>query len=266
MSILDTAVHEDLKQGMKFIALATEGVGKSSIVGSLNNTLYCAAENGYLNLDKKRNTVIPISDYQTLLTLFSEVAELISSGKNTFENIAIDSLTSVERMMTKYIISLDPKMANNRGANINKAFDAYGNGVNVLNGEWVSFLQWLDFFASCGINILCTAHAAVTSVKAGEYAIEHDFIDLLLAAPKDQGKFGARHIVNQWSDCIGYLYITKQDEEGNTKRMLDCVPNENYRAKNRLDIYEQIEIPRHDGWNAFAEVVLRCYKKDYRSK
>ena len=265
MSMLATAVHEDLKQGIKMVIHSSEGFGKSTFMGSLNNTLYCAAENGYLNLDKKRNTIIPIPDYPSILNLFSEVAGLIANGTNTFETIVIDSLTSIERMMTKYVISLDPKMANNKGANINKAFDAYGNGVNVLNGEWGSFLAWLDYFASSGINVLCAAHSTVTTVKAGEYSIEHDFIDLLLAAPKDQGKWGARHYINQWGDAIGYLYITKKDDKGETKRILSVTPSDEYKAKNRLDIYEDIELPRHDGWNTFAEVVLRCYKKDYRT-
>jgi hypothetical protein len=265
MSMLQTAVHEDSKQGIRMIVHANEGFGKSTFIGSLNNTLYCAAENGYLNLDKKRNTIIPIPDYPSILATFSEVAERISNGTNKFETIAIDSLTSIERMMTSYVVSLDPKMANNKGANINKAFDAYGNGVAVLNREWSSFLQWLDYFSSMGIHVLCTCHSVLTTVKAGEYSIEHDFIDVLLAAPKDQGKQGARHFVNQWGDAIGYLYITKPDDTGKTKRVLSVTPSVEYRAKNRLDIYEDIELPRHDGWNTFAEVVLRCYGKDYRT-
>jgi hypothetical protein len=267
--MLQTAIHEDLKQGIKMVVHSTEGLGKSTFIGSLNNTLYCAAENGYLNLDKSRNTIVPISDYPSILALFSEVAELIGAGTNSFENIVIDSLTSIERMMTSYVVSLDPKMANNKGANINKAFDAYGNGVAVLNREWSSFLQWLDYFSSVGINVLCAAHSALTTVKAGEYSVEHDFIDVLLAAPKDQGKQGARHYVNQFADAIGYIYITKKDDNGVTKRILSVTPNDEFKAKNRLDVYEDIELPRHNGWNAFAEVVFRCKNEkpqyDYRT-
>jgi energy-coupling factor transporter ATP-binding protein EcfA2 len=264
--MLSTAVHEDLKQGIKFVVLSREGCGKSTFMGSLNNTLYCAAENGYLNLDKKRNTVIPISDYQSLLSLFGEVAELIANGTNTFENITIDSLSSIERMMTQYVISSDPKMVNDKSASINTCHKGYGNGAVILNKEWCSLLHWLDYFSSCGINILCAAHSVVTQVKKGEYSVEHDFIDILLNAPTKEGKYGGRHLVQQWSDCIAYLYISEPNEKGERNRVLDCVPNDSYYAKNRLDIDEKITIPRHDGWNAFAEVVLRCYGKDYRVK
>jgi hypothetical protein len=266
MSLLSTAIKATQKQGMRACLYGLEGVGKSSLAGSLNNTLYIAAEKGYTNLDLERNTVVEINEFTDLLNLFSEVNSLISSGENKFENIVIDSVSAVERMLHRYIISTDPKSVNNPNITMLSALTGYGSAFNVANRYFTDVLAWGDFFVSQGINFIFTAHCFTDVQKDSEYQMEFNFIDVNLYSPKSSKNIGTRELLTQFVDLLGYLHFSKPDNNNDKpKRVLGVQLNDRYRAKNRFDVDDVITIPRDNAWNAVADVILECSGKDYRT-
>jgi len=266
MSMLDQAIKSTHNQGIRACIFGVEGVGKSNLAGSLNNTLYIAAEKGYTNLNLERNTVVEINEFNELLSLFAEVSELIASGDNKFENIVIDSASAVERMLHRYVISTDPKAATNPNITMLSAFTGYGMAFNIANRHFTDVLAWGDFFVSQGINFIFTAHCFNDVCKDTEYGIEFNFVDLNLYSPKSSKNIGTREIITQFVDLLGYLHFSKPEYNEKPKRILGVQIHDRYRAKNRFDIDNVIEIPRENGWNALAEAIYAKSGKDYRTK
>jgi hypothetical protein len=266
MSMLSQAIKVTTKQGVRACFYGVEGVGKSELVGSLNNTLFIAAEKGYTNLNLERNTVIEVNDFIEVLNLFSEVNELISAGTNKFENIVIDSASAVERMIHRYVIASDPKFASNSNASLNSVHGGYGAGYSLANKHFSDILQWGDFFVSQGINFIFTAHSFVDTVKDSEYGVEFNFNEINLYSPRNSKSIGIRELMCQFCDMLGYLHFNKPDNHNDKpKRVLGVQINDRYRAKNRYNIESVIEIPRDNAWNAVADVILECSGKDYRT-
>lgn len=266
MSMLAQAIKTTHKQGIRACIFGLEGVGKSNLAGSLNNTLYIAAEKGYTNLDLERNTVVEINEFTELLNLFAEVSALIASGDNKFESIVIDSASAVERMLHRYVISTDPKSATNPNITMLSAFTGYGMAFNVANRYFTDVLAWGDFFVSQGINFIFTAHCFVDTQKDIEYSIEFNFVDLNLYSPKSSKNIGSRELLTQFVDLLGYLHFSKPENNEKPKRVLGVQIHDRYRAKNRFDMNDVITIPRENGWNALANAIFESCGKDYRTK
>lgn len=266
MSLLSTAIKSTQKQGIRACIYGVEGCGKSYITGSLNNTLFIAAEKGYTNLDLERNTVVEVNNFIDILNLFSEVSDLISAGTNTFENIVIDSASAVERMIHKYVISLDPKFANAQNANLNSVLGGYGAGYSVSNKHFSEILQWGDFLVSQGINFIFTAHSFLEILRDTDYNQEYNFHEVSMYSPRNSKSIGTRELLCQFVDLLGYLHFSKPDNNNDKpKRVLGVQINDRYRAKNRYNIESVITIPRDNAWNALADAILECSGKDYRT-
>lgn len=266
MSLLSTAIKSTRKQGIRACFYGVEGIGKSHLAGSLNNTLYIAAEKGYTNLDLERNTVVEIHEFTDVLTLFGEVSELISAGTCQFENIVIDSVSAIERMIHRYVVSTDHKYANNPNANLNAVHGGYGAGYTLSNKYFTDVLQWGDFFVASGINFIFTAHSFVDTCKDTEHGIEFNFNEINLYSPRNSKSIGCRELLCQFCDLIGYLHVKADNHNEKPKRVLGVQINDRYRAKNRYNIEDVIDIPRENAWNAVADVILACSGKDYRVK
>jgi ABC-type molybdenum transport system ATPase subunit/photorepair protein PhrA len=129
MSILERRVQQEAKRGISAIIYGQNGAGKSNLAGSLKNTLYVASERGFTNLNLNDNYVVEIDSFMDLLTLFGEVSSSIAAGTNTFETIVLDSISSLERQLHKFILSTD-KRANDPTLDMLSAGRGYGSAFS----------------------------------------------------------------------------------------------------------------------------------------
>jgi hypothetical protein len=266
MSMLAKRVQQEAKRGISAIIYGQNGAGKSNLAGSLKNTLYVASERGFTNLDLNNNYVVEIDSFMDLLTLFSEVSESIANGTNAFETIVLDSISSLERQLHKYIISTDAKKANDPSTTMLNVLSGYGSAYSIATKHWCDVLDWCQYFLSNGINVIATAHSYNSLERDTEFGLEYNFVDILCYSPKSSKAIGAKEVWSQTVDLIGYLHLDKPDKDSNErKRVLSCYINDRWHAKNRFHINDDIVIPRDNAWNALADAILECSGKDYRT-
>ena len=267
MSMLQKRVSQETKRGISAIIYGQNGAGKSNLAGSLKNTLYIASERGFTSLDLNNNYVVEIDAFMDLLTLFSEVSATIVDGTNTFENIVIDSISSLERQLHKYIISTDYKKCNDPSTTMLNCHSGYGSAYNMATAQWCTVLDWISYFQSNGINVIATGHSYNAIEKDTEFGIEYNFVDILCYSPKSSKAIGCKEVWSQSVDLIGYLHLAKADGDSKErKRVLSCYINDRWHSKNRFHINNDIIIPLENGWNTVAEEIFNKSGKDYRTK
>lgn len=260
MSLLATAITVQQQEGMKAIIYGAEGSGKSSLLGSLDDTLFIALEKGYTSLNLNNNTIVPINDYPSLIDLFAEVSEL---NPIPFKNIVIDSLSALERYLSEYIIAQDPKLVGKVNASLSNCHGGYGIGVTLVNKEFLTILSWLDSFAAQGVNILCTAHSFLGTEIDTEYGTQFPYQEILLFSPKNSKSYGIKELAVQFCDLLGYLHHRRLDD-GSVEVVLNCNNHSTrHRSKNRFNITKEIVIPLENGFNSVNEAIFLASGKNY---
>jgi hypothetical protein len=268
MSVLGKALKDTgKKEGMRMIVAGQEGVGKTQFLCSSPKPILLAVEKGYSNVDAEKVTIVPIDSFEEYLSVLAELSELVSAGKMPFESIVTDSISALERMINEYVMRLDPVANNSLTGTMISAHGGFAKAHGIATKEWQKVIAWYDWFTLSGINTLMTCHVFSDVVKDTEYGIETPFNELLIYSPKKSNNYGARELLSQMCDTIGYLNV---DSSNGRKIMLNTVMNNRDRAKNRYDIVNLIEIPKDNGWNEFANIVFEnkanLPKYDYRSK
>ena len=277
MSLLSNVLKvDDVQPGIRMIVAGAPGIGKTQFATSAEQSLLVACEDGHIGVDRCKVDIVPISDYISLVTLFSEISELITAGTNKYKTIIVDSTSAVEKFIHHYILSTDS--TNKLGKmTMNDAAGGWGKAYLVANNHWNDVLNWGLYFSNNGINFVMTSHTT-TSVERDTIAgIEYSFSELSLHAPKNNKTIGSLDMCVQWADIIGMLYTEKSaygmsssmmvaDVEKSGTVKMSVSPSGRARSKNRFNLLDPIDIPRENGWNALADAIFESCGKDYRSK
>lgn len=256
MSLLATAIRpSSKKEGIRMILAGAEGVGKTQMLSSAPKPILLALEKGYANVDLDKVTVVEINSYIDYLNILSELSELVSSGSMSYESIITDSISALERRINEYVMSLDSSATNNLTATMISVHGGFAKAHGIATKEWEKIIGWIDWFRSYGINSLMTCHIFADTIEDTEYGMKKPFNELLIYSPKKANNYGARELLSQLCDCVGYLTADTKSKEGR-KIILETTMNDRNRAKNRYNITENLVIPKENGWNVFAQKVF----------
>jgi hypothetical protein len=268
-SILAQAVKKsEVKEGLRMIVAGAEGVGKTHLLCSAPKPILLAVEKGYSNVDLDKVTVVEINSYVDYLNVLSELSELVTSGKMPYESIITDSVSALERMINAYVMSLDPTAANSVTSTMISCHGGFAKAHGIATKEFQKVIEWIDWFRTNGVNSLMTCHVFADTIEDTDYGTKTPFLEMLVYSPKKANNYGARELLSQLCDIIGYLDVDTSSKEGR-KITLNTVMNARNRAKNRFDIVEHLVIPKDNGWNVMADKIFenknRLAKYDYRS-
>lgn len=268
-SILQTINTVNRKEGIRIVIAGAEKVGKTSLACDAPDVLLVPLEVGYSGITVAKTTMI--QKYLELEHLMGELLTAAQQGGFPYKTIVFDSATALERLLHSGIVALDPsyKPGNKKSVTMDSALGGYGKAFSFANEKFGTFLHQCDQLAVYGgINIILTCHvfaAKLVDPTSGEY----DSWDLLLHSPKNQKTYGKREMITQWADIIGYfyepMYITKGEGEtmvkgvsANKGRVLAVSRTPSYTAGNRYGMEGEIQIPKEQSWNHFAQALYNA--------
>ena len=262
MSILGQVAVSGNNTGKRIVVAAAEKMGKTTFGTGAPGALLIPFEQGYDGVAVQH--VPMLTEWAQVLQLQNEITAAARAGKFPFRSLVMDSATALEKLIHRYVLSMDPASAKNKALSMEAAHGGYGKAYGVANNVFNEFLAWCDMLAiNAGINIVFTAHVFSSKVKdplVGEY----DSWDIQLHSPKDQKTYGKREIIAQWADVIGYLHepiiVTQtnnvhQAVSRGQGRVLAVERSPSYIAGNRYGMRGTIPLPMPpaNSWNAFAK-------------
>lgn len=209
----------------KALIYGLSGVGKSTLAGQIKNSLFIDIEGGLNNFDFDRTPQVLSYDqfYETMMTIFR--------GKKEYDNLIIDSVDWLVRLITERSAGIDK---NHLDATLNKSNGGYGNGKQVLQNEIrTRLIPMFDTFIKYGYGITLIAHADKKDM------MDADGFDVSTITPKIDDN--TMHAFVEWCDFVYYL---KSDAGG--KRSLVLSSDGNALAKNRVGLTGTVELDKVD--------------------
>ncbi len=273
MSILQQVSSGVSRTGIRMLVAGQEKMGKTTLCAGAPGVLLVPLEVGFAGVDVPKTPILQtLEEVQALL---GEVTQLAQRGQFSYQTIAIDSATALERHIHDYVLRQDPASRSNKSATMESAHGGYGKAYTLANTIFDNLLKQFDLLAvHGGINIILTCHvfsARISDPTSGEY----DSWDLLLHSPKNQKTYGKREIVTQWADVIAFLYepiFVMSNDKGNLVRgisqnkgrMLALSRTPAYTAGNRFGMSGELSIPAPpaNGWNYFADALHKASQID----
>lgn len=254
--------------GVRMVVAGQEKMGKTTFCASAPKPILLPTEAGYhgiANLD-----YLPeITTYPELMAALDEVIYYASQGNFPYRTIIIDSATATERFIHEQVLSMDVShtKSNKKAVTMESALGGYGKAYTYANELFNKLLIKCDEIAlKHGINVILTCHtfaAKIIDPTVGEF----DSWDLLLHSPKNQKTYGKRELITQWADVIGFLYdplyVTQGENvnlgiSANKGRQMGLTRTPSYIAGNRYGVVGEITMPAMQGWNYFADAVLKA--------
>lgn len=211
--------------GQRIVVVGTGGIGKTTLLAQIPNTLVLDIENGARSVGVKRiANVTRLDELRAILQ--SKIVE-------SFDNIFIDSGTKAEELAVAHVLANVP---NEKGQAVN-TIEGYGwgKGYSHVYDTFTPLLADLDRLAERGKNVGFTAHICTSNVPN---PIGDDFIryEPRLQNGKE-GKHSIRNRVVEWADhvfFIGYDVIAKDGKaRGNGSRMIYTQERPTHIAKSR---------------------------------
>jgi hypothetical protein len=271
--------------GQRIVIAGVEKIGKTTLACGAPNSLLIPLEMGYGTIKTAR--------LSNMLTTWAEVsalcAELIAAAKAKQlprgQSLVWDTASAIERIMQAETLRVDVagQQKHKAGHNMATAHEGYGKAYLVSRNYFSQWLGWLDELSLYGgINNIVTCHVFAANVLDPAHG-EYSSYDLLLHAPKDQKNYGARELLTQWADCIGFMYepmIVLAADEGkklsravtqNTGRVVALERTPAFTAGNRYGVHGQFPIPAvdeqtkitaADAWNALADPIFKASEID----
>lgn len=210
----------------KCVIFGAEGSGKSTLASKLDKVLFIDTEGGISGLDIDSVKITSWSEY---VSLIKEIArETPGSESFPYQNIAIDSLTALERLLHQHICTMSGS------SSIVLACGGYGKGLVEACTQISLLMNNLLGKKNLGVWFLC--HSSVKSINdptRGEYAA------FQVRADKAVSEW-----VTSWADLVGFVEIDLMvsDEgkpvlkkEGNeVRRTITVTPRSGLTAKSRI--------------------------------
>ena len=275
MSILGSITNNTTRAGIRAVIYGIEKQGKTTFCCSAPRPLLIPLEMGYAGIQIQ---MVPfLEHFKDVMVLLDEIIAQVQAGQFPYQTLVFDSATALERTIHQAVLETDPQWAkgNRKAITLESAHGGYGKARLYAVELWMGFLQKCDWLAKYGmINIVMTSHAFAAKAidpLQGEY----DVWNILLYSPKNNKSYGARELVSQWADCIGFLhtpFFVSQSENSTLSkgisagkgRQLAVNYSPSYIAGNRYKMHtEGINIPPVNGWNALANEIYSTSGQDF---
>lgn len=206
----------------KAVVFGAEGSGKSTMGSKLSKALFLDVEGGISGID------IDCVAIKTWSEFVATIKEIVTSTEFAYENIVIDSLTALERLLHQHICQTSG------ASSIVLACGGYGKGLVESVTQMSLLINSLNAKKDLGVYFLC--HSTVKSVNdptRGEYA------SFGVRADKAMSEW-----VTSWADLIGFVEIDLMvgddgkpiiRKDGNeVRRTITVTPRGGLTAKSRI--------------------------------
>lgn len=216
-------VKEPKHTAPKLLIFGVSGVGKTSLATKVGkHPLILDIENGANQLSSPRVEQSELNTYDKFYVVLKELFVLTKTGKLEYDNIVIDSIDELARMIEAHVSGATE--TNDMKATIYKGDGAYGNGKKFMENEIrLRLMKFLDAFGHYGVGITLIAHAAQKSL------LDSDGNHVDTVAPKMD-----EYIMNLFVEHMDFVYYLKKDNEGT--RYIVTESDGVVLAKNRVGI------------------------------
>lgn len=204
----------------KLMIYGLSGTGKSTLASNIKNSLIVDIEGGVNYLDAPRTP--QITTYDKFYAVMAEIYR----GEKEFDNIVIDSVDWLVRIITEKVAGTDK---NNLTETLNKSNGGYGNGKQVLQNEIRSrLIPLLNAFIAKGYGITLIAHADKKDLMDAEG------LNVETISPKiDENTMNT---FVEWCDFVFYL----KNKDGERKLLVDS--DGVALAKNRTNLKGELKL------------------------
>ena len=206
----------------KAVVFGAEGSGKSTLGSKLSKPLFLDIEGGISGID------VDCVKIDTWAEFVNTIKEIAATAEFAWDNIIIDSLTALERLLHQHICKTSGS------SSIVLACGGYGKGLVEAVTQMSLLINSLSAKKDLGVWFLC--HSTVKNVNdptRGEYA------SFGVRADKSMSEW-----VTSWADLIGFVEIdlmVGEDgkpvlrKEGNeVRRTITVTPRGGLTAKSRI--------------------------------
>jgi len=277
MNMLGSITSSQRRTGIRMVIYGMEKQGKSTLACSSPNPLLIPLEMGYAGINVP---IVPnIEHYNQVMALLDEIMTAVSHGAFQFQSLVFDSATALERMLHQAVLESDPGWAkgNRKAITLESAHGGYGKARLYALDLWNAFLQKCDWLSQAGINIVITSHAFAAKVIDPAFG-EFDQWNILLYSPKNNKSYGARELICQWADCVGFLHTPFYTSEAKDSSLVKAISANKGRvlavnyapswvAGNRYRLTtDGIQIPPEKGWNSLAHAIYSTCGLDYYAR
>lgn len=221
----------------KFIIYGPEGIGKTSLAAQFPDPVFIDTEGSTRYYDVKRITgpsgnTAP-SSWQQLMDMVTAV----KNGEIPCKTLVIDSLDWAETICSRHVCDKAQKSGIEDFG--------YGKGYTYLEEEFGRFLNLLNEAFARGVNICCTAHAAMRRVELPEETGAYDHWELKLEKK-------TASLAKEWADIIlfcNYKTIVikganpmEKNKAAGGRRMMYTTHTPWWDAKNRFGLPEELPL------------------------
>lgn len=221
------------KRASKVIVYGQEGVGKTTLVGSIPKVLILDTEDGCGRYDYPH---LRCRNWVELQDSLREIGKEVKEKKFEYSAIAIDSIDWAEEALIRH-------MCQGAGVESIENVAGYGKAYVMLGEQFGEFLAGLNWLIERGVNVIMTGHAQIKKFHDPIHG-EYDRHELRLA----------KHCVNrakEWCDGLFFLaYRTaikpkvhegeKARAVGGKERVIYTSHTAAFDAKNRFGLAEEL--------------------------
>lgn len=277
MSMLGQRTNAPPALGQRIVITGVEKIGKTTLACDAPNALLIPIEQGFASQTCDRLPMInwweEIEGVCSELIAATQASPVMDDGSPNPGYIAPgtslvwDSATAVERLIHDYVLRKDGAWGagNPNNVTMTSAHGGYGKGYNLATELFGKWLSWMDMLSMRGVHSIITAHVFAASVVDPAYG-EYNSWDIRLHSPKNEKTFGAREMITEWADMIGFLhtplFVTKGKDDTLAKgvdagkgRVLAVERTPSWIAGNRFKLRGEIVVPLEQGWNHIAAAV-----------
>lgn len=174
------------EKAQKVVIYGVEGIGKSTLAAAFPDPLFIDTEHSTDAMDVKR-----LEAPTSWTMLLQEVAFVRDNAAGLCSTLAIDTLDWAERQCIAQVC------AAHQWKGIEDA--GYGKGYVAVYEEFGKLLNLLTEVAERGVNVVCTAHCAVTKFERPEESNSYDRWALKLIRNKNAN---VADMVKEWADAV----------------------------------------------------------------
>lgn len=174
------------EKAQKVVVYGVEGIGKSTFAAAFPDPLFIDTEGSTDYMDVRR-----LEAPTSWTMLLQEVAFVRDSTPGLCSTLVIDTLDWAERQCIAQVC------AAHQWKGIEDA--GYGKGYVAVYEEFGKLLNLLSEVAEAGVNVVCTAHCAVTKFERPEESSSYDRWALKLIRNKNAN---VADMVKEWADAV----------------------------------------------------------------
>jgi len=243
MNIKDMLQKQTQKKPPRILIYSIPGWGKSTLAASMPKPIFLDLEDGLLGIGTEA-LEIPKS-FTDIITYF----DLLINEKHDYKTLVIDSLTSLEQLIfTQTCKDYNQKNIEDFG---------YGKGYIFSLQYWEKLLKGMDVLRNKGMGIVFIAHSEIKSIYDPVSDVYDKYVIKLHKQPLS--------LITSSVDFIFFgTYKTTVSEEkegfkkvkkgiGTGERVIYTEERPAYTAKSRLELPNEIIIPKENGWNEIAK-------------